>query len=124
MDERPIKTIMTHYQPIFLTLFEYYLKQSYQTEKNPKVFSSCLGVSSLQEFCSEFALSPRLNKTSLEDLLHQVIGKEALEDRYEPVVIVKPVFTLLATTKQKPPVPVEKRLITFFDFQQIIYCIS
>ena len=106
MDEKPIETILKSYQPVFMTLFEHYL------EKN----QNCLTLTSLSEFCDDFAQSPRLNKTSLADLLTLVFTKETLEDRYEPVVVKKSAYTLLP--KKVTPAPlVEKRLVTFFDFQ-------
>jgi hypothetical protein len=66
MNQKSIQTVLNFYKPLLITLFEFYLYESYRNDQLTQLQESCIPLSAFTDFYLEFAISqsPRLNKST------------------------------------------------------------
>ena len=98
----PVQAILTFYKTLLVTLFEYYLYETYKSVQVTQLQESCLPISAVTDFYHMFAsgASARLNRTTLHDMFTRIFEQES------------------GLTEKK------KGVVTFFNFTEIIFDIS
>jgi len=129
----PIKKLQRYYKPLLVALFEYYLYESYPSERIRNMEESVLPFSAITAFYADFASgeSARLNRTTLYETINGVIGVD-VSKLLAQAAETDPAPRSLSPLKKKLFKKIEEHstkdlkgvVFTFYDFIEIVFEIS